>query len=54
MPMMLARIAHGTSGFDYRTFECAKCDQVRVTAVASDPMKSDVQGWLAGQLRSPI
>jgi hypothetical protein len=54
MPMMLARIAPGTSGFDYRTFECAKCDHVRVTAVASDPMKSDAQGWLAGELRLPI
>jgi hypothetical protein len=53
-PMLLARIAPGPSGFDYRTFECAKSDHVRVTLVASDPMKSDAQGWLAGELRSPI
>jgi hypothetical protein len=52
--MLLARIAPGPSGFDYRTFECAKSDHVRVTLVASDPMKSDAQGWLAGELRSPI
>ena len=43
-PMMLARIAPGLSGYDYRTFECIKCDHVRVTLVASDPMKSDAQG----------
>jgi hypothetical protein len=52
--MVLARIAPGPSGFDYRTFECAKCDHVHMSLVASDPMKSDAQGWLAGELRSPI
>jgi len=51
--MMLARIAPGPSGYDFRTFECAKCDHVHTTFVANDPMKSEAQGWLAGELRSP-
>jgi hypothetical protein len=52
--MLAASTAPGTSGYDYRTFECAKCDHVHMSLVASDPMKSDAQGWLAGELRSPI
>jgi hypothetical protein len=53
-PMMLARIAPGPTGYDLRTFECAKCDHVHTTFVATDPMKSDAQGWLAGELRPPV
>ena len=41
---MLARIASGPSGYDYRTFERVMGDNVRVTIVASAPMKSDAQG----------
>jgi hypothetical protein len=53
-PMRLAGIAPGPSGYDCRTFECAKCDHLHIRVVASDPMKSDSQGWLAGELRAPI
>ena len=48
--MMLARIMLGPPGFDLRSFECAKCDHAVTMAVATDPMQSDVMGWLDGEL----
>lgn len=51
--MMLARIAPGPSGFDIRTFECAKCDHVLTATIDADPMKSKAAGWLKGELRAP-
>jgi hypothetical protein len=51
--MNLARIMPGPKGFDIRTFECEKCAHVITLTVATDPMKSDKTGWLAGELKSP-
>jgi hypothetical protein len=51
--MLLARIAPGPSGFDLRTFECSKCEHVLKETIATDPMKSDKAGWLAGELKPP-
>jgi hypothetical protein len=51
--MTLSMIESGPSGFDYRTFECQKCGSVRTMIISSDPMESDLRGWLAGDLRSP-
>lgn len=51
--MNLARIMPGPPGFDLRNFECDKCDQVTTLTVATDPMKSDKVGWLAGELKPP-
>jgi hypothetical protein len=50
--MLLARIMPGPKGYDLRNFECDKCDQVVTRTVATDPMKSDVTGWLNGELGS--
>jgi hypothetical protein len=50
---MLARIEPGPQGYDYRTFECAKCNHVHMVMVATDPMKSEAAGWLAGELKPP-
>jgi ssDNA-binding Zn-finger/Zn-ribbon topoisomerase 1 len=52
--MMLLRIRPGRLNFDARTFECVKCSHVEKILVASDPMQSDVLGWLLGELRAPI
>jgi ssDNA-binding Zn-finger/Zn-ribbon topoisomerase 1 len=52
-PMMLSRIRPRRLNFDARTFECVKCDHVEKVLVATDPMHSDVLGWLLGELRSP-
>jgi tRNA(Ile2) C34 agmatinyltransferase TiaS len=51
--MSLARIAPCSSGYDLRTFECSKCERVLKEVIATDPMKSDKAGWLAGQLKAP-
>jgi hypothetical protein len=51
--MNLARIMPGPKGYDLRKFECGKCDHVITVTVATDPMKSDSLGWLAGELRHP-
>jgi transposase-like protein len=51
--MMLARISPGPIGFEHRLFECSKCESVQNEVVASDPMKSNALGWLAGELRAP-
>jgi transposase-like protein len=50
--MMLARIMPGPKGFDLRNFECDKCDHVVTLTVATDPMKSELTGWLNGELGS--
>jgi hypothetical protein len=34
--MHLARVARGPSGFDIRTFDCARCDHAHTVTVASD------------------
>jgi hypothetical protein len=51
--MGLARIAPGPKGFDVRTFECATCEYVHILTIATDPMKSDKVGWLAGEFKPP-
>jgi hypothetical protein len=34
-------------------FECPSCDHVETSVIASDPLKSKLAGWLAGELRTP-
>ncbi len=50
--MRLARILPGPTGFELRTFDCAKCHHVEKIAIASDPAKSGDVGWLVGELES--
>jgi hypothetical protein len=51
--MKLVRIGPGPSGFELRTFDCSKCDNVEQIAIASDPMNSDAVGWFTGELHPP-
>jgi hypothetical protein len=51
--MMLERVSAGPTGFEHRVFECPRCDQVEMMVIASDPMKSKADGWVAGELRTP-
>jgi hypothetical protein len=46
--MITADIASGPEGFECRTFECPKCGHSETRMVASDPLRSDVAGWIAG------
>ncbi len=51
--MLLSKLEAGSSGSDYRTFECQKCGHIRRIVVSNDPMTSDMHGWLASELRPP-
>jgi hypothetical protein len=51
--MLLSKLEAGSSGVDYRTFECQKCGCVRTMVISRDPMNSDTRGWFAGELRPP-
>jgi hypothetical protein len=52
--MMLARVSPGPTGFELRTFDCSKCDQVEKIAIASDPAKSGDVGWLVSEVQPPM
>jgi hypothetical protein len=51
---MLARITHGPSSFDIRTFECPACNNIhQLVDELVDPMASvRSNGWLHGQLQA--
>jgi len=51
--MSLSRTLPGATGYDLRNFECAKCDRFITVTEATDPMKSDKAGWIAGELKPP-
>ena len=52
--MILTGISPASTGYDLRTFECAKCDRISTRLVARDPMKTaDALRWLSGELRRP-
>jgi hypothetical protein len=51
--MLLSKIEAGPSSFDYRTFECQNCGRIRTMIISSDPMESDVHGWLVSELTPP-
>jgi len=35
----------GPAGFEYRTFDCQKCNRTHTMIIASDPIDSNVRGW---------
>jgi hypothetical protein len=49
--MMLARISPGPTGFELRTFDCAKCGHVERIVIALDPEKSGDVVWFADEPR---
>jgi hypothetical protein len=51
--MLLSKIEAGPSSFDYRTFECQNCGRIRTMIISSDPMESNVRGWLVTELTPP-
>jgi hypothetical protein len=52
--MRLEDVSLGPDGFESRLFECFKCNHVETRAVPSDPIKSNVVRWLAGELKAPV
>jgi hypothetical protein len=53
MSMRLSKIAAGPSGYDYRTFECENCGRVHTMIVSDDPLETEINGWLLGELGPP-
>jgi tRNA(Ile2) C34 agmatinyltransferase TiaS len=51
--MKLEDVSLGPEGFESRLFECFKCHHAERRAVPSDPIKSNVVRWLAGELKAP-
>ena len=51
MPLVAAA-ARDLDGCDKWTFKCEKCGESR-TVTAPDPMKSNLAGWFAGELKPP-
>jgi len=51
--MILSQVEPGPNGFDFRTFECQKCGHIHKMIISTDPMESDMRGWLDGELKSP-
>jgi hypothetical protein len=51
--MLLSKLEAGQFGSRYRTFECQKCGRIETEVISSDPMTSDMRGWLAGELKPP-
>jgi hypothetical protein len=52
--MLHSKTEAGPSRFEYRTFDCQKCGRTHTMIIASDPMESNVRGWLDGALGAPV
>lgn len=50
--MLLARVMPGPTGYEYRTFECARCDHSDVILFCTDSMKSNQAGWQYRELKA--
>jgi hypothetical protein len=51
--MTLEGIFPAPTGYDLRTFDCAKCDRTLTRLVPRDPMKTgDALRWLGGKLKT--
>jgi hypothetical protein len=47
--MMPAHISPGPTGFELRTFDCAKCGHVEKIVIALDATKSGDVGWFVDE-----
>jgi hypothetical protein len=51
--MRVGRNAAGASGYQEVSFECSTCGDREIRAVTEDPLRIDMVGWLASELRPP-
>jgi len=52
--MTVQRTVASRPGFEHWTLRCKKCGTIHEAQVHVDPMKSDAQGWLRGELAPPV
>jgi len=50
---LVQRSSPGRSGFEHWTLRCTKCGHIHEVQVQSDPMRSEANRWVSGQLRAP-
>jgi hypothetical protein len=51
--MLHSKTEAGPPSFEYRTLNCRNCGRTHTMIISSDPMESDVRGWLSGELKAP-
>jgi hypothetical protein len=51
--MSHSRTEAGPASFEYRTFDCGSCGRTHTMIISSDPLESNVRGWLSGELKAP-
>ncbi|WP_291685781.1 response regulator [Bradyrhizobium sp.] len=51
--MLLSNLGSRPCGSAIRSFECQNCGHTSTAVVPSDPLTSNVLGWLASELRPP-
>jgi hypothetical protein len=44
--MLQSKTEAGPAGFEYRMFDCQKCGRAHTMIISSDPMDSNMRGWL--------
>jgi hypothetical protein len=52
-PMRVGRNSAGAAGYQEVSFECSTCGDREIRAVSEDPLRIDMVGWLASELRPP-
>ena len=52
-PMEVQRIAAARAGFEHWTLRCTSCGRIDQMQVNTDPLESEVLGWIEGELRPP-
>jgi hypothetical protein len=50
----LVGVSPGPIGFEYRLFNCTKCNHAELVVVASDPFKSKAVGSLSGERSATV
>ena len=52
-PMEVQRIAAARAGFEHWTLRCTSCGRIDQMQVNSDPLQSEVLGWIEGEVKPP-
>jgi len=50
---LVQRSTAGRSGFEHWTLRCTRCGHIHEAQVHVDPMTSEANGWISGDLHAP-
>jgi hypothetical protein len=51
--MEIQRITEARAGFEHWTLRCTRCRHIDQAQMTTDPLQSEVSGWMTGELRAP-